>query len=53
MELVANDYGLSINELKNNIWGRVSFIKSIDKKLGREIRGLMTKVIWPKESIVN
>ena len=53
MELVANDYGLSINELKNNIWGRISFIKSIDKKIGREIRGLMTKVIWPKESMAN
>lgn len=49
MELVANEYGLSINELKDNIWGRISFIKSIDKKLGRTIRGLMPKVVWPKE----
>lgn len=53
MELVANNYGLSIKELKDNIWGRISFIKSIDKKLGREIRGLMPKVIWPKERKVN
>ena len=53
MELVANDYGLSITELKNNIWGRINFLKSIDKKMGREIRGLMTKVVWPKECVVN
>jgi retron-type reverse transcriptase len=53
VELVANAYGLSFHELKNNIWGRISFLKSIDKKRGREIRGLMTKGIWSKEGMDN
>lgn len=46
VEAVANDYGFSISQLKKNIWGRVNFIKSIDKRLGREIRGLLVRGEW-------
>jgi retron-type reverse transcriptase len=48
IESVADNYGLTVKELRDNIWGRVTFVKSIDKKLGRDIRGLITKVVWPK-----
>ncbi|MDD5537441.1 MAG: reverse transcriptase family protein [Candidatus Omnitrophica bacterium] len=49
LELVANEYGLSIHQLKANIWGRVAFVRSIDNKLGRKLRGLLAKVRWNYE----
>jgi RNA-directed DNA polymerase len=49
LETVANGYGLSIRQLKANIWGRVNFVRSIDNKLGRKLRGLLAKVRWSYE----
>ena len=47
IELVAIEYDMTIKELKKNILGRINFVRSINNKLGREIHGLMAKIIWP------
>lgn len=44
--MVSDFYGFSINGLKNNLWGRINFVKSVNNKQGRDIRGLMTKINW-------
>jgi len=46
MQLTADMYGLTMNQLRANIWGRINFVKSINKKHGRQMRSLMTKVLW-------
>jgi len=48
IEFVADEQGLTMKELRNNILGRISFVRSINNKLGRELRGLLVKVVWPK-----
>ncbi len=53
MEQVAYSYGFSVRELKNNVLGRLSFLKSIDNKVGREVRGLLVKTIWPQDCKLN
>lgn len=53
IEQTAHSYGYSIRELKNNILGRINFVRSVDNKVGREIRGLLVKTIWPKDYKLN
>lgn len=45
-EIVANMHGLSVGQLKSNIRGRLNFLKQFDKKIYREVRGLLVKVKW-------
>ena len=49
IEQVAHNYGFTIRELKNNIFGRINFLRSVDNKAGREIRGLLVKTVWPSK----
>jgi len=44
LELHAQEYGLTISQFMANIRGRINFIKSINKKQGRAIRGLVVKM---------
>lgn len=52
MEMASSMLGLSVMEFYHNLWGRISFTKSIDCKLGRNIRALLTKVDWATTSPV-
>lgn len=45
-EIVANTHGLNIGQLKSNIRGRLNFLKQFDKKIYRDVRGLLVKVAW-------
>ncbi len=46
VDVIAGFYGFNVSELKNNLWGRINFVKSVNKKLGRSVRGLMTEIDW-------
>ncbi len=45
-EVAANN-SLTIPELRRKLWGRINYVKSIDRKLGQRLRALMAKINWP------
>lgn len=45
-ETVAANYGVTITRLRNGLFGRISHIRQFNRKLAREIRSLMTKIVW-------
>ena len=45
-ETVAANYGLTIAQLRNRLFGRISHLKQFDGRLARKIRGLMAKIVW-------
>lgn len=45
-EIVAADEGFSVTRLRNGLLGRIAHVRRFDKKLVREIRGLMAKIVW-------
>lgn len=49
-ELVADDEGFSVARLRNRFLGQIAHVGRFNKKLTREIRGLMVKVIWTQRS---
>ncbi len=44
IEIIAASYGFTKKQLKNNFFGRINFVEQINKKIAREIRGLLTKI---------
>jgi RNA-directed DNA polymerase len=50
--LVAAAHHCFPRELYRKLWGRINFVRSIDNKLGRELRGLMAKIRWPSRKSV-
>lgn len=46
VEAVAAYYGMTIPQLRNKLFGRISHLKRFDVKIARAIRGLMAKIVW-------
>jgi RNA-directed DNA polymerase len=46
--LVAAAHHCLPDELCKTLWGRINHVRSIDPKRGRELRGLMVKIRWPR-----
>lgn len=51
--LVAVENGWMVAELRQKLWGRINFVRSVDRKLGREIRALMVRIDWRRYAQVN
>lgn len=51
VEVAASMLGLSVRKFRQNLWGRINFVKSINRKLGRKVRALLTKVTWATTSL--
>lgn len=51
-EVVAADEGLTVVQLRNRFRGRIAHVARFDKKLAREIRGLMARITWSRRSAV-
>ncbi len=43
---VADEYGLTIQQFRQMISGRISFVKSVYRKRGRALRGLLVGISW-------
>ncbi len=44
--VVADEHGLNILQLKQMIFGRASFVRSVYPKRGRRLRGLIVGIAW-------
>ncbi len=44
--VVAASYGLTERELRNRLWGKLTFIRQFRRKLYQKVRALMEPIIW-------
>lgn len=44
--IVADEHGFTIQQLRQMISGRIAFIRSVNPKKGRDLRGLLVGISW-------